>query len=322
MQPRKSERHPRFISREAERLFLSPEERDSFIKCLLNPPHLDPHIFWIRERPESIPFATQRSDPELIEGVDRLPQGIHPGADPLHEKGFYYCIDSSSVFAASILKVIPRDGGTVLDLCAAPGGKGIIAWRLLSPDWLIFNEVSRKRRSALISNLERCGIHPAGVTGLDPGILAREIPGVADVVIVDAPCSGQSLLVKGVRNPGCFHPSTIKKNVGRQRRILANTSRLVAPGGYLAYMTCTYSVEENEGILEWFLSQFTDFESVSIPHLKPYQSHLSQLPCYRQWPHRHPVSSGSFTALVRSGRLPSGKPLRPDLPYLWTSRAE
>ncbi|HEX4923093.1 MAG TPA: hypothetical protein VFV50_03370, partial [Bdellovibrionales bacterium] len=82
-------------------------------------------------------------------------------------------------------------------------------------------------------------------------------------------------------------------------RILAQASECVKPGGYIAYMTCTFAPEENEKNIEWFLRKFPEFEAVKAPHLESYQSHLADFPCYRIWPHRVP-SAGAFTALLKS----------------------
>jgi 16S rRNA C967 or C1407 C5-methylase (RsmB/RsmF family) len=231
--------------------------------------------------------------------VDCLPPNEKPGQHPLHESGYYYCLDFSSVFAASTLLAICQPIKSVLDMCAAPGGKGIFSWRALQPELLIGNEVIGKRLGMLISNLKRCHIRPAAVTNIDPQIWSQCIPNTCDLVIVDAPCTGQSLLAKGDKAPGCFHPTLINKNASRQKRIIANSAQLVAPQGYLAYMTCTYSLEENEQVCEWFLARFPQFRAVSIPHLSSYQSHLSTIPCYRLFP-QNGIGAGAFTALFQN----------------------
>ena len=133
----------------------------------------------------------------------------------------------------------------------------------------------------------------------DSQILAETIPETANIVIVDAPCSGQSLLAKGEKAPGCFHPVTINNNANRQKRILANSAKIVAPQGYLAYMTCTYSPAENEQVSEWFVSKFPQFSAVEVPHLAAYQSHLTNLPCYRMWP-QDKLGAGAFTVLFQN----------------------
>ncbi|HCF30180.1 MAG TPA: Fmu (Sun) domain-containing protein, partial [Cyanobacteria bacterium UBA11049] len=91
----------------------------------------------------------------------------------------------------------------------------------------------------------------------------------------------------------------INKNANRQKRIIANSAQTVAPQGYLAYMTCTYSLEENEQVCEWFLAKFPQFKPIVIPHLAAYQSHLSNIPCYRMWP-QNEQGAGAFTVLFKN----------------------
>lgn len=184
-------------------------------------------------------------------------------------------------------------------MCAAPGGKSIFAWKLLQPELLISNEVIGKRLGMLISNLKRCQISPSIVVNRDPSIFVESIPFSSDLVIVDAPCTGQSLLAKGEKAPGCFHPSAINKSANRQKRIIANSAQIVAPQGYLSYMTCTYSTEENEEVCEWLLRKFPQFQAVEVNHLKDYQSHLSTIPCYRIFP-QDGLGAGAFTVLFKN----------------------
>jgi 16S rRNA C967 or C1407 C5-methylase (RsmB/RsmF family) len=224
--------------------------------------------------------------------------GTRPGTHPLHHQGYFYCLDFSSVFAASVLLAIASPVRQVLDLCAAPGGKSIFAWRSLRPSQLLCNEVIGKRIGALVSNLKRCRIHPHQVFSHDTAHWAEQFPSSMDVVVVDAPCTGQSLLAKGETAPGCFHPVQINKNANRQRRILANAAQTVAPEGYLAYMTCAYSPEENEETISWLLTRFPQFQPVSIPALQSFQSHLTDLPCYRMMPQDR-LGAGAFTCLLR-----------------------
>jgi 16S rRNA C967 or C1407 C5-methylase (RsmB/RsmF family) len=73
----------------------------------------------------------------------------------------------------------------------------------------------------------------------------------------------------------------------------------VAPQGYLAYMTCTYSPQENEEICEWFLERFPQFQAVEISHLQSYQSHLTSVPCYRMFP-QDKLGAGAFTVLFKN----------------------
>ena len=285
----------------SQQLFTESEARKEFIDALLQPKTYSNSLIWCRPRPRNLPFRTRPPLSWQPEFIDRLDTTIKPGKLALHEGGFFYCLDFSSVFAASVLLAIQKPVNLVLDVCASPGGKSIFAWRALGPKLLLSNEVIGKRIGRLFTNLKRCQINPSIIISMDSKILAEVIPKSMDVVIVDAPCSGQSLIAKGIKAPGCFHPITIKKNANRQKRIIANSAKLVAPQGYLAYMTCTYSPQENEMVIDWFLSKFSDFKPVFIPHLVDYQSRLTSLQAYRMFP---PVGlgAGAFTCLLKNSK--------------------
>ncbi|WP_413200883.1 RsmB/NOP family class I SAM-dependent RNA methyltransferase [Nostoc piscinale] len=283
----------------ARRLFESLEEQEKFIAALVNPQAFAPSILWCQPKPETSPFAVETPLTWQPQFIDRLALGEKPGQHPLHNQGYFYCLDFSSVFSASILLAITQPIPTVFDMCAAPGGKSVFAWKALQPKLLISNEVIGKRLGMLISNLKRCQIHPAIVVNRDSSIFAESIPASSNLVVVDAPCTGQSLLAKGEKAPGCFHPTAINKSANRQKRIIANSAQIVAPQGYLAYMTCTYSPEENEQVCEWFLSRFPQFQPVNVNHLQAYQSHLTNIPCYRIFPQSR-LGAGAFAVLFQN----------------------
>jgi len=283
----------------SRRLFSDPSLQSSFITALTQPQPFLPCILWCREKPDDLPFIVETPTAWQPEFIDRLALNTKPGQYPLHNQGYYYCLDFSSVFAAASLLTIPSPIKVVFDMCAAPGGKGIFASLALKPELLIANEVIGKRLGMLISNLKRCQIQPFMVMNKDPSVLAEMFAKTSDLVIVDAPCTGQSLLAKGEKAAGCFHPANINQCANRQKRIIANSAQIVAPQGYLAYMTCTYSPEENEEVCQWLIKKFPEFEAVEVPHLKDYQSHLTNLPCYRIWPQDR-LGAGAFTALFKN----------------------
>jgi len=301
----------------SRQLFDDPLERGHFVTALTQPQPFHPCILWCRPRPEELPFAIAPAVSWQPASVDRLALGERPGAHAWHAAGYFYCLDFSSVFAISPIALLEEQTGgppqaihqaiqTVIDLCASPGGKGIFAGTTLQPALLLSNETIGKRMGALVSNLRRCFTPPenaapqrVAAVSLDSQGLADAIPHSADLVIVDAPCTGQSLLAKGEAAPGCFHPVSINKNANRQKRILANAARLVAPGGHLAYMTCAYSPAENEGVVDWFLERFPQFAPVPVPHLTTFQSPLTDVPCYRMFP-QGGLGAGAFTVLLQN----------------------
>ena len=280
-------------------LFADTAEQAKFIHAVINPQAFNPAILWLQPKPTENPFTVEIPLSWQPEFVDRLALESKPGKHSLHQAGHYYCLDFSSIFAASTLLTIPQPIKLILDMCAAPGGKSVFSWKALNPELLLCNEAIGKRMGMLISNLRRCQIQPSAAANVDSKILAEKIPQTANLVIVDAPCTGQSLLAKGDKAPGCFHPVTINSNANRQKRILANSAKIVAPQGYLAYMTCTYSTAENEQVSEWLLSKFPEFGPVTVPHLEKYRSHLTEIPCYRMWPQDR-LGAGAFTVLFQN----------------------
>jgi 16S rRNA C967 or C1407 C5-methylase (RsmB/RsmF family) len=289
----------RFLIKISEQLFEEKEERENFIQAIIKPKSYHNSIIWCQQKPSKIPFKVEENLSWQPEFIDRINGKIKVSKFDLHHQGFYYCLDFSSVFAASVLLTISQPINLILDVCASPGGKSIFAWQTLQPKLLLSNEVIGKRIGMLFANLKRCQIKPSILLSLDSEKLAQLIPNSMSIVLVDAPCSGQSLIAKGLKAPGCFHPVTIKKNANRQRRIIANSAKTVANQGYLAYMTCTYSPQENEKIIEWFLKQFPHFTAIRIPHLVEYQSSLVNFPCYRMFPHSG-LGAGAFTCLLQN----------------------
>lgn len=284
----------------SRRLLADPSDQAAFVQALTEPQPLPTALVWTQPRPADLPFAIAPPLPWQPAEVDRLTPDQRPGQHDLHAAGAYYCLDTASVFAAAVLDAIAEPVDLLLDLCAAPGGKSLLAWQRLHPQRLWCNEVIRKRVKILIANLKRCDATDSLVFNLDPRVFAEQVPQAADVVIVDAPCSGQSLLAKGDTALGCFHPVNINKNASRQRRILGQAAQIVAGGGYLAYMTCTFSPEENEQVGAWLLKTFPQFQAVAVPSLEAHASALADFPCYRLWP-QSGMGAGGFTALFRNG---------------------
>ena len=301
------------LARTAARLFARPEERErfelAFTDC--NPDQMLSAAIWVHELPDCGTVAWTSSCARILSSDERRRlQGRH-------DAGEVYFFDPSSLFCISALhEVESLETPIVLDLCSAPGGKGIYAWRYFTGPQIIANEVSQGRIPALISNLKRCRVAPVGVTTREAKFFAQRTPHCFGLTIVDAPCSGQSLLLKEIKNPGCFHPMTIRKNSLRQKQILSNAAETVMPGGYLLYSTCTFSSEENEEVIEWFLKRFAHFAVVPVQHLEQYRTQITGEACYRLYPWQG--GAGGFTALLRNNGVGEAQGL-PDLQFCWSS---
>ena len=130
-------------------------------------------------------------------------------------------------------------------------------------------------------NLLRCGFTNLYTQRLRPDQWAELAPGCFDLILADAPCSGQSLLAKGIPNPGCFNSSVTGGNAKRQRGILLAALRCLAPGGFLLYTTCTYAPEENERNVLYLLKRHPDLHTITVPELEHFRSSLTQYACSR-----------------------------------------
>jgi 16S rRNA C967 or C1407 C5-methylase (RsmB/RsmF family) len=139
------EKPSKLLMKLSQRLFANSDQQAQFIDRLINPDPYSPCILWCQTKPQDFSLPVEAVLPWQPEFVDRLQVGTKPGQTNLHKQGYYYCLDSSSVFAVSGLLTLPVLGGVIIDVCAAPGGKGIFAWRALNPALLISNEVIGKR---------------------------------------------------------------------------------------------------------------------------------------------------------------------------------
>lgn len=222
--------------------------------------------------------------------------GIQPSdyAD-YREQGYYYLLDLSSCWESAALACVPPPAAC-LDLCAAPGGKTMLMAARFPQVTHTANEVNAARRGILRENLGRGGLK-AEVCGLRPDQWTTQ-GRVFDLLLVDAPCSGQSLLCKGIRNPGCLGAQMVNGNAKRQKGILLATLPIVAPGGHLLYTTCTYDPDENEKVMAYVLRRVPGWEAVEVPSLAPFRSTLADFPAYRLLP-AHGFGAGGFCCLLR-----------------------
>ncbi len=178
--------------------------------------------------------------------------------DPLLHAGAYYVQEASSMFLYEAVRqsVDLSKPLKVLDLCAAPGGKSSLLAALLGPDsLLVANEVIQSRVGVLRENLERWGVPNVAVASADSEVFA-ELGGWFDLIVTDAPCSGEGLFRKDEDAQNEWSPSQVGVCAARQRRILAAAAAALAPGGVLVYSTCTYNHVENQDNAAWVAREF------------------------------------------------------------------
>jgi len=185
--------------------------------------------------------------------------------DPLFHAGAYYVQEASSMFIQHILESIhaPKSG-LYLDLCAAPGGKSSLLSSYLGDEgMLLANEVIKARSSILRENMIKWGLGNTLVTNNDPDHF-EPLEGLFDLVLVDAPCSGEGMFRKDPQAREEWSLENVQLCAARQQRILDRAGALAGEGGYLIYSTCTFNENENENMIR-FLTQEFAYEPVRIP---------------------------------------------------------
>ena len=221
-----------------------------------------------------LPFEVSKS-PFYRDGyyISCSEQGV--GKLLLHHAGAFYVQEPSASSAVSLLDV--QKGDKVLDLCAAPGGKSAQIASCLGGSGLIWsNEVVKNRAQILLSNFERMGIANGVVSSLYPEVLCKKLGGFFDKLLVDAPCSGEGMFRKNPDAVSEWSREHVLSCAERQLSILDSASSALKSGGILIYSTCTFSYEENEGVILKFLEQHPEFEMCEIN--EPF-GRKTELPC-------------------------------------------
>ena len=146
-----------------------------------------------------------------------------------------------------------------------PGGKSTQIAGLLAGEGLLWsNEIVKSRAQALLSNVERLGVPNAVVSSCHPQRLCQSLQGFFDKVLVDAPCSGEGMFRRDPAAVAQWSPESPAACAQRQRAILDSAALAVREGGVLVYSTCTFSQEENEDNVRWFLSAHPEFALLPI----------------------------------------------------------
>lgn len=229
-----------------------------------------------------------------------------PGKHPYHEAGLYYVQEPSAMAVGEL--VAPKPGERVLDLCAAPGGKTThLAEKMKQTGLLVANEIHPSRAKILSQNVERMGIKNALVLNETPERLAERFPNFFDKILVDAPCSGEGMFRKDPEACGEWSLNNVLLCADRQIHILEKAAVMLKGGGKLVYSTCTFSPEENEGVISYFLNRHPDFE---LEEVTLYDGFSKGRPDWtlngekevertiRLWPHKL-RGEGHFIAVLR-----------------------
>lgn len=242
-----------------------------------------------------------------------------PGKLPYYHAGLYYIQEPSAMLPAEILA--PKPGERILDLCAAPGGKTVqIAAAMKNKGLIVSNDINSDRVKALVKNIELCGIKNAIVTNEQPEILARNFFQYFDRILVDAPCSGEGMFRKDEDAVKSWGKYKCDKCSALQIEIMEQADKMLKPGGYLLYSTCTFSPEEDEQIIMNFIKTHGNYDILPVyindssiygfhgieggrPEWAGNYEGLERT--VRLWPHRV-KGEGHFAALLKKNESASG----------------
>lgn len=218
--------------------------------------------------------------------------------DPLLHAGAYYVQDASSMIYHEVICRLSEhlqqeaDCSTplplsLLDLCAAPGGKTTAMIDAL-PDGsrIVANEYVAKRAAILKENIAKWGYPDVVITNLDSSKFVANGDSF-DIVAVDAPCSGEGMMRKESAAIQQWSTQLIDDCAALQKEILANAAETVKPGGYLIYSTCTFNRKENEENAQFIVSRL-GFEPVDMKFPEEWNIPNgidTDLPVYRFMPH-------------------------------------
>ena len=186
-----------------------------------------------------------------------------PGNIALHHAGAFYVQEPSAMTPVACLEGLLPDGIKILDACASPGGKTSQAVCMSSDKSVVIsNEIVPSRCKTLVGNIERQGFKNCIVTNADTEFFAGNFECEFALIICDAPCSGEGMFRKSETARNEWSEDNVRICSERQREILDNLAKCVDAGGYLLYSTCTFSVEENEENVSYFLKNHTDFSLI------------------------------------------------------------
>ena len=186
-----------------------------------------------------------------------------PADKELFQKGYYHVEGQASQLAALCLEAKP--GETVLDLCAAPGGKTLLlAEEMQGKGRLLSCDVTENRVQLIAKAVERMGFAGCVETLCNDATKPNPKLPAADRILVDAPCSGLGILAK---KPDIRYKSLPKARhdelLATQSAILDTAASVLKPGGRLVYSTCTIDPAENEEQVAAFLARHPEFSAVT-----------------------------------------------------------
>ena len=247
--------------------------------------------------------------------------------DPLLHAGVYYVQEAGSMFLDEVLRQLKegvpsssvttplplwegQGGGSVLDLCAAPGGKSTLLRAALPDDCVLYsNEPDRRRANILMENIQKQG-HPNVIVTNNYAIDYQRAGLSFDLIVCDVPCSGEGMFRKDYGAIGEWSLQNVMKCATLQRSIIEDIWSCLNEGGVLVYSTCTFNLHEDEENVKW-ICETLGAEIIPIEVKDEWNITGSLLkgwdkPVYRFIPGTT-KGEGLFMAVLRKLKIDNGK---------------
>ena len=226
--------------------------------------------------------------------------------DPLLHAGAYYVQEAGSMFVDHVVRSLITSPVTMLDLCAAPGGKSTALRAALPEGSLLFsNEPMRTRAQILSENIQKFGHEDVVVTNNYPRDY-RKARLQFDAILADVPCSGEGMFRKDDGARAEWSMQNVDNCWRLQREIISDIWPCLRQGGLLVYSTCTFNAHEDEENVEWIASELgADFVELPVEeswNITP--AVVGTAPVYRFLPGIS-SSEGLFLAVLRKGKAGS-----------------
>ena len=213
---------------------------------------------------------------------------------PIFKQGWLEVQDEGSQLLALLTGV--KAGDRVVDFCAGAGGKTLAMAAMMKNKGSIWaTDVHSKRLEQLVMRKKRAGAHNirTHLLSSENDKWVKQHAQSADIVLVDAPCTGTGTWRRNPDSRWNLKPTDIQELVALQKSILDSAKRLVKPGGALVYATCSLLKEENENQVEWFLTHNTDFNAGQIELPEVLKTQTNRFQCEEHQFRSYPGLSGT-----------------------------
>ncbi len=250
-----------YLNNEEIELLMDSLKKPAAHGLLLNIDKMDEKIF-LKKFPNIIRHP-------IVKNGYIFDKSIYPfGQYFYHEMGVYYLQEPSAMIVSYLLN--PQNDETILDMCAAPGGKTIQCSLLMKQTGVVYaNDISYSRCLTLLENVERMGLGNILITNNDWSKIYQKYLNYFDKIILDAPCSGSGMFRKDNKFVSDWTYSKVLKYADEQKRLINIAYQMLKPGGELIYSTCSFSMEEDEEVVLSLLNDFDDAQIIDISNQSP-----------------------------------------------------